>query len=944
MIFCGYRWRIARRTLTVAGLAAMMLAGWLPAQESSEPIPAKPAAVEAQPLPEDRGANALWQDLKHLRTWASMMMIVAHPDDEDGGMLTYESRGQGVRTSLLTLTRGEGGQNVMSSDADDALGLIRTNELLKADEYYGVEQYWTRVADYGFSKTIEEAFQQWGHERVLYDVVRAVRMERPLVITASFIGGITDGHGQHQVSGEIAQEVFTAAGDPAVFPDQIKGGLRPWNPLKVYARVPNYSIGKEGMFDYATGKWAPVRFYNYVTKEWSTSAPATNVQVPEGGYDQLLGRTYVQISRQGWGFQKTQNGGGYVVLPGELTSDYHRYGSRVKSSETESSFFDGVDTSLLGIASLAHGDAGFLRSGLSSIIREVGKATAAYDPEALDKAAPALHDGYLATKKLIGEVSSSSLPDDDKASITYELNRKLEEFDAALADALGLGIDALATPGKSVRQASIFSSGVEDTRAAATPGSDVFVRLHLLNAQARNPGTTPRLARAWILSRVDAASKIEQLTKPKPGAVADDALFQVSLAANASPTRPYFSRPTTEQAYYNIDDAAEKRGWLNDSFAPYPLEGWAEFDYDGVPIQIGQVVQTVHRVEGIGSVENPLVVAPGISVGIRPSAGAVPLSATEFSLSAKVTSNLEGNVDASLRLSLPTGWKSDPEQAEFQIKTGEEREFSFRVRPDKLKDQVYEIEAIANAGGRSYSDGYRTVGYPGLRPYNYYRPATYRARGVDVHVAPGLNLGYVMGPGDEVPQALEDLGIHPHMLSPQEIVAGDLSKYNVIVLGIRAYASRPELAASNGRLLEYVRNGGNLVVQYQSGQYDHNFGPYPYVLGNSPEKVVDENAPVALPNPQDPLLSTPNQITPADFDGWIEERGHSFMESWDPKYTALTETHDPGQDPQRGGLLYAKYGKGTYIYVAFALYRQTPEGVPGAYRLLANLVSAGARP
>ena len=198
-------------------------------------------------------------------------MIVAHPDDEDGGMLTYESRGRGVRTSLMTLTRGEGGQNVMSSDADDALGLIRTNELLKADEYYGVEQYWGRVADYGFSKTIEEAFLQWGHERVLYDVVRAVRINRPLVITASFIGGITDGHGQHQVSGEMAQEVFTAAGDPNVFPDQIKAGLRPWSPLKVYARVPNYSIGKEGMFDYATGKWAPVRFYNYVSKEWSTS-------------------------------------------------------------------------------------------------------------------------------------------------------------------------------------------------------------------------------------------------------------------------------------------------------------------------------------------------------------------------------------------------------------------------------------------------------------------------------------------------------------------------------------------------------------------------------------------------------------------------------------------------------------------------------------------------
>src|SRR5271170_5447063 len=434
----------ALRAFTLA-IAAISSTTGISAQDVPSPAATVPATVEAQPLPEDRGANGLWQDLQRLHTWASMMMIVAHPDDEDGGMLTYESRGLGVRTSLLTLNRGEGGQNVMSSDDDDALGLIRTNELLKADQYYGVDQYWTRVADYGFSKTIEEAFQQWGHDRVLYDVVRAVRMERPLVITASFIGGITDGHGQHQVSGEIAQEVFTAAGDPKVFPDQIKAGLRPWSPLKVYARVPNYSIGKEGMFDYATGKWAPVRFYNYVTKEWSTSAPTTNVVVPEGSYDPLLGRTYVQISRQGWGFQKTQNGGGYVVLPGEVNSDYHRYGSRVKSGENETSFFDGVDTSLMGIASLAHGDTSFLKSGLRMISDDVEQAMAAYDPSAPEKVAYSLHDGYLAAEKLIREVKSSSLSDDDKANVDYELGRKLEQFNKALADALGLQIDALTT-------------------------------------------------------------------------------------------------------------------------------------------------------------------------------------------------------------------------------------------------------------------------------------------------------------------------------------------------------------------------------------------------------------------------------------------------------------------------------------------------------------------
>ncbi len=933
----------ARRASTLLALAAVFASVSCRSQQSSPADlmnDAQPASViPAQTLPEDRGGNGLWQDLKRLRTWASMMMIVAHPDDEDGGMLTYESRGQGVRTSLMTLTRGEGGQNVVSSDADDALGLIRTNELLAADQYYGVDQYWARVADYGFSKTIEEAFQQWGHDRVLYDTVRAVRRNRPLVITASFIGGITDGHGQHQVSGEMAQEVFTAAGDPAVFPDQIKAGLRPWFPLKVYARVPSYSIGKEGMFDYATGKWAPIRFYNYVTKQWSTETPATNVVVEEGTYDPLLGRTYAQIARQGWGFQKTQNGGGYVVLPGEVNSEYHRYGTRVKSGENESGFFDGIDTSLAGIATLAHGDTGFLKTGLQGIDAQLAKAMAAYSPAVPEKTAPALHDGYLATAALIAKVKASSLSADDQADVTSELDRKLAQFNAALVDALGLKITAIAAPKAGGGNKGFgLALAAEDTRAAVTPGAEVYVRIHVLDPASTKQPAAARLIKTSVFSEAGAVANVERLPDSRSAGDARDALFRISIAPDAAGTRPYFSRPGTEQAYYNIDDPR----WLNDSFAPYPLTGSADFDYNGVPIEVRQTVQTVHRVEGIGSVENPLVIAPGISVGIQPGAGAVPLGQTEFSLTARVHSNLDGIADGNVRLALPTGWTSEPAQGAFRLKAGEEQGVSFRVHPDKLESKSYEIKAIAQSEGKDYSDGYRTVGYPGLRPYNYYRPATYRARGVDVKVAPGLNLGYVMGSGDEIPQALEDLGVPPHLISSQELSSGDLSKYNVIVLGIRAYAARPELTASNGRLLDYVRNGGALVVQYQSGEYDHNFGPFPYTLGKSPEKVVDESAPVAILDPKAPLMSWPNQITSTDFDGWVEERGHSFMESWDPKYVPLTETHDPGQDPQKGGLLYARDGKGIYIYLAYALYRQTPAAVPGAYRLLANLVSAGA--
>ena len=245
---------------------------------------------------------------------------------------------------------------------------------------------------------------------------------------------------------------------------------------------------------------------------------------------------------------------------------------------------------------------------------------------------------------------------------------------------------------------------------------------------------------------------------------------------------------------------------------------------------------------------------------------------------------------------------------------------------------------MRQSGGRSYDTGWRSVGYPGLRPYNQYLPAELKTRKVDVKLAPGLRVGYIMGPGDPVPEAIDELGVQPHILNPAELASGDFSAWNVLVIGIRAYSTRPELTAVQPQLDEFVRRGGTLIVQYQSATFP---APLPLAMGRIPERVVDEQAPVKLLDPANPLLNWPNKITTADFDGWVEERGHSFLESWDPGYTALTETADAGQDPQRGGLLVTHPGKGTYIYVAYALYRQLPELVPGAYRLLANLLSAG---
>ena len=432
--------------LVLPSIAAWGQAAHDPANLAGEQVK---ASVVADALPANRGTAALEQDLKKLSTRASLLMIVAHPDDEDGGMLTYESRGQGARVGMLTLTRGEGGQNAMSGDFDGALALIRTQELLAADRYMGIDQMFGTEVDFGFSKTKEESFAKWTHERVLYDAVRAVRLYRPLVVTSVFVGGVTDGHGQHQVSGEIAQEVFTAAADPKVFPEM---GLEPWAPAKVYAREPFSRVTDKGMYDYATGKYAPARFYNYVTKTWSSESPVANVEVPEGDHSDLLGISYVQFARHGLSLQRSQMGPrGRTAPAGKFDVGYTRYGSRVDGAASEKSFFDGVDVSVVGIADLAAGEKTFLRNDLKRISKVIDEAKSQYSATAPGKIAPLLKTGLVETRALIAKVESAKdMTAREKYDVLHELRVKEVQFNDALVEALGLSVEARVAPGSAV--------------------------------------------------------------------------------------------------------------------------------------------------------------------------------------------------------------------------------------------------------------------------------------------------------------------------------------------------------------------------------------------------------------------------------------------------------------------------------------------------------------
>jgi hypothetical protein len=644
--------------------------------------------------------------------------------------------------------------------------------------------------------------------------------------------------------------------------------------------------------------------------------------------------TYVQFARKGLALQKTQIGEGVRLAPsGAFDVSYHRYGSRVKAGDTEQSFFDGVDVTLEGIATLAPEGEAWLRPALKAIDQHAAAAAKLFSAEAPERCAPELAEGLKAVDALIAKVEASGLPKLEKVNVLHELRVKQVQFNDAVVQALGLRVVArmdashanacssALTPGCT---AQVSTKVINDGKVAVKVVAD-FVSTTGSGAQERNVGATVEPGKTLDSSFERGEMNASHVVTTSAGGGRP--------AKGADPTtRPYFARKNIEQPYYDVNNPALR-------LAPQtpPESFWVRANYDGVPLLLGQVVLAPKSKDN--DVDRPMEVVPALSVAIWPPAGIIPLTEKSFMVSVGVRCDEQRGLSGETRLELPQGWSSEPRSAAFSFSHGgEAKTVSFRVTPQALAEKIYTLKAVAETTSGTTSEGFRAVGYKGVTPTNMYASATYRTRGVDVKVAPGLKVGYLPGTGDEVQASLENIGVHATTLTMEDVAGGRLSGYDVVVLGVRAYAANRALAAANGKLLEYAKNGGVVIVQYNLGQFD--YGPYPYSLGGA-EKVVEEASAVQLLMPENPVLSWPNKITTKDFDGWVEERGHGFMESWDQQYLAPLETHDPGQDPQKGGLLVAKTGKGVYVYAALALYRQLPEGVPGAYRLFANLLSLG---
>jgi hypothetical protein len=572
----------------------------------------------------------------------------------------------------------------------------------------------------------------------------------------------------------------------------------------------------------------------------------------------------------------------------------------------------------------------------------VQEARAKFSATEPERCAPDLAGGLKQTIALLSALDASPLTAAQKFDVRHELEIKRVQFNNALAEALDLSVAATVTTKAEPNPLMMMFMGDPETFRTAIPGQRFPVRVHVNNTSK----TPVELVKASVESYGQKTPWSTTLTSPmKAQTIADNKplehRFEVTVPEDAQFTRPYFARPDIEQAYYDLPDER----YLNQPLSPYPLCAWADFEFQGTPIRVGQYVQTVQRITGQGSVLEPLTVAPAVAVSISPRTGIVPLGSKQFPVAAVVHSNVKGPAKGKLALKLPEGWTAQPASAEFSIADdGQDQALNFVVTPSGLSEKKYQVKAVAEYGGKEYNQGYQVTGYPGLRPYFLYRGANYQTAGVDVNVAPDLKIAYIMGSGDDVPASLTHLGVNVNFLGQSDLATGDLSKYDAILLGVRTYAARNDLRIYNNRILDYVKNGGVAIVQYNTPEFDHNFGPYPYTMTSNPEEVTDEASRVEILEPQNPIFTWPNKITDQDFKGWVEERGSKWMQSWDPHYQALLETHDEGQPLQKGGLLYARHGKGIYVYNAYAFYRQLPEGVPGAYRIFANMISLAKNP
>ena len=870
------------------------------------------AWAQLEPIPEESGSVGLALQLRKLSSGTSFLHTAAHPDDEDNGLLVLLSRGRGHRVSLLTATRGDGGQNEIGPELFEAIGILRTEELMAVHRIDGVEQYFTRAYEFGYSFSVEETLQKWGREEILGDLVRLLRTVRPDVVVSLPLEG--EGGGQHhQASAILTKEAFRAAADPARFPEQIAEGLRPWQPLKLYSRRavgPGRSREREP------------------NKKDEKEDAASLVKIDTGVYDPILGRTYYQMGSEARSHHKCQGMGQLQAVAGAHESAFRLEDSVLPKQTSESDLFDGVAAGLERLKDFT--GAAFVSEGLDALRAEVDAANASFDARAPWKTLPSLRRGLTLLRELRAKVERSDIPSDAKFELEHRLRPKEADFEKAIA--LAHGIDLLPTAERGeVTRGSGFRVEVQVTNPSPEPVDVRAVRI-----------LTPT---GWAVTEFeDDKTPFPKLPAPLGRNGKLDARFDVVVGGSAGYDRPYWNRADPSIDRFTLLEPE----YFGLHWRPPSVAATVTLRSGEVEVTLSKTVQ--HRYAGRwvgGEKQKQVSVLPRVSVAISPEVVVFPIGADDRTRPVSVTARYEGVEPAlgTLRLEAPPGFGVEPAVADLSFER-ENQAATVRFHltpPSAIASGSYRIQAVARLGDEEFREGVQSIEYHHIQTRYLFQPAEARVEALDVQVARS-RVGFIEGVGDEVPAAIRQLGAELSFLGKDDLAEGDLSQYDVIVTGVRAYLNRQDLRAYNQRLLDYVAEGGTLLVQYNKLEFNEaQWGPYPKKVSNN--RVTVEEAPIQILVPDHPLFTEPNRITAADWGGWVQERGLYFLaEEGDPRYQDLLAAEDPweyNKGVKKGMLVEARYGKGRWIYIGLGLFRQLPAGVPSAYKLFANLLSLG---
>ena len=798
--------------------------------------------------PPTNAAPAILHELKAFREMGRVLYVAAHPDDENTELIAYLARGRDYSTAYLSLTRGDGGQNVLGPDFGEKLGVARTQELLAARRIDGGRQYFSRAVDFGFSKDYRETLNIWDKQEVLSDVVRVIREFRPDVVITRFspIPGGT--HGHHTASTVLALEAFKLAGDPKAFPEQ---GLQPWQPTRILWNVSNFQRDK--------------------------ISGTNRISIDAGGTDPVSGETFADIAGQSRSMHKTQ-GFGAFRSPGGNGGPRTESFQFLDGSPATNDILDGVDTTWNRVP------------GGAEIGRLTDEIIARFNPQDLSASVPALLN-----------LRSNLFTLKSKDPVVAE---KTEQLDRILQNCLGLSVETTIA------------------NAEVVPGETM--KLH---STAMVRSSFPVVWNGW-----------HQNTTPGRKLVSGQPTVQdleVVLPPNTPLTQPYWLREEGTPGMFRVDDA---------SLIGRP-ENPPVFTLKHSFVIAGQAL--------IIPVEPVQILTNSANDEIRRQLDVIPPVSLEFTsdvrLFAPGGSNLvavdivatRSNSTGTLQLEAPTGWEISPAKQVFSLgAVGDRQTFNFTVTAPELATTA-KITASAEIGGVHYRNQREEISYPHI-PRQLLQPvATLKAISLDLAIR-GKKIGYVAGAGDTVAEAIKQMGCDMTMLGGEDLTANRLKDFDAVVIGVRAFNVRTDLVSRLPALFAFVESGGNVIEQYNRPGNDLKTDQFaPYSLHLSGDRVTDENAAVTFLTPEHPVLNTPNKITSADFDGWIQERGIYFPNQWDDHFTPILACNDAGESPLKGGLLVAQYGKGYFVYTGLVFFRELPAGVPGAYRLFANLISLG---